>query len=179
MLIMNQEFINSYFSNHWNPGEVRGITSPESISKLIMPEEWLLDVGCGKNPFKLLLPNVVGIDPAFKEADIITTIEQYKPDRLFDVATCLGSINFGNEEAIAYQIERVVECLKLKSRIYWRLNPGRKDHDSPECQNIDFFPWTHEKLSQYANKHGYKQLNEQIDGHEKRPRLYAEWHRAA
>lgn len=174
----NQENLNNYFANYWVPGNSRGITSPSEITKLIDPSEWQLDVGCGINPFKELRSNVIGIDPAFDQADFKCTIEEYVPDRLFDVATCLGSINFGTIETIEEQIDKVVSCLKPISRIYWRLNPGRKDHDNEECNQVPFFPWTFEILRQFALKHNYIQTAEEIDAHISRPRLYAEWHRS-
>jgi len=173
----NQKFLNDYFHNHWTSGNTRGTTSPEEIVKKINPSEWVLDVGCGRNPFKALHINTVGIDPAFDEADYKCTIEEYVPDRIFDVATCLGSINFGTIETIEEQINKVVSCLKPVSRIYWRLNPGRKDHDNEECNQVPFFPWTFEILRQFALTHNYVQSVEKIDAHVSRPRLYAEWHR--
>ena len=174
----DQNLLNEYFSNYWVPGNNRGITSPVEITKLITEDEWQLDVGCGTNPFKEFRKNVIGIDPAFDQADIKCTIEEYVPDRLFDVATCLGSINFGTIETIEKQIDKVVSCLKPVSRIYWRLNPGRKDHDNEECNQVPFFPWTFEILRQFAIKHNYVQLVEETDAHISRPRLYAEWHRS-
>jgi hypothetical protein len=93
------------------------------------------------------------------------------------VATCLGSINFGSEEVIARQIDKVVSCLKPTSRIYWRLNPGRKDHDSELCNRIPFFPWTFEKLKEFADKYGFNQSNIEYETDGKVIRLYAEWHR--
>ena len=175
----NQENLNTYFANFWVPGHSRGITSPSEITKLIEPSEWQLDVGCGSNPFKELRSNVVGIDPAFDQADIKCTIEDYVPDRLFDVATCLGSINFGTVDVIENQIAKIVSCLKPTSRIYWRLNPGRHDHGNEECAGVPFFPWTFEILQGFAVKHNYTQTIEEIDAHVSRPRLYAEWHRTA
>ena len=175
----NQKLLNEYFAHHWKPGNNRGITSPAEIVKLISNNEWLLDVGCGNNPFKEFHTNVVGIDPAFDQADFKCTIEEYLPDRLFDVATCLGSINFGTIDIIEGQIDKVVSCLKPVSRIYWRLNPGRKDHENEECNQVPFFPWTFEILRQFAVKHNYVQTVEEIDAHISRPRLYAEWHRSS
>jgi hypothetical protein len=174
----NQKLLNEYFSNHWIPGNSRGITSPVEITKLITEDEWQLDVGCGPNPFKELRKNIIGIDPAFEQADFKCTIEEYLPDRLFDVATCLGSINFGTIDIIEGQIDKVVSCLKPVSRIYWRLNPGRKDHENEECNQVPFFPWNFEILRQFAIKHNYIQTVEEIDAHVSRPRLYAEWHRS-
>jgi hypothetical protein len=161
------------------PGNSRGLTNPNRIAKFIKDDEWLLDVGCGTNPFKSLVKNVIGIDPAFDQADYKCTIEEYQLDRLFNVAACLGSINFGTEDIIESQINKVVNCLTPSSRIYWRLNPGRRDHDNNECSNIPFFPWTFEKLNVFAKKHNYIQTVEKIDEHLTRPRLYAEWHRTS
>jgi hypothetical protein len=175
----NQKFLNEYFSKHWVSGDSRGLTSPARISTFINDDEWLLDVGCGTNPFKSLVKNVIGIDPAFAQADYKCTIEEYEPNRLFDVATCLGSINFGTSEIIERQIEKVVSCLTPSSRIYWRLNPGRRDHDNKQCLDISFFPWTFDKLNVFAKKHNYVQTVEKIDEHLTRPRLYAEWHRTS
>ena len=174
----NHKLLNEYFSNYWIPGNNRGITNPAEITKLLRKDEWQLDVGCGTNPFKKLRKNIIGIDPAFDQADVKCTIEEYVPDRLFDVATCLGSINFGTIETIEEQIDKVVSCLKPVSRIYWRLNPGRKDHNNEECNQVPFFPWTFEILRQFAVTHNYIQTVEEFDAHVSRPRLYAEWHKS-
>lgn len=173
----NQKAITEYFANHWKSVSSRGLTSHAVIAEKINDDEWILDAGCGSNPFKALGKQVIGVDPAFNQADVKCTIEDYVPDRQFDVATCLGSINFGTEEVIARQITKVVSCLKPTSRIYWRLNTGRYDHDNEECQDIPFFPWTFEKLREFADKYKYVQTVEKIDEHPTRPRLYAEWHR--
>jgi hypothetical protein len=173
----NQAQINEYFKNHWREDSFRSYSHPLSISKLINKDSWILDVGCGKNSFKKIFPNVVGIDPAFDEADVKCTIEDYIPDRLFDVGICLGSINFGGVEIIERQIKKIVSCMKINSTIFWRLNPGRQDHGNDFCKNINFFPWTFEILNSYATMYNYKQQSEKIDEHSIKPRLYAEWHR--
>jgi hypothetical protein len=174
----DQKFLNEYFSKHWKPSTTAYRNSSyEAIASKIKDDEWLLDAGCGFNPFKKLVKNVVGVDPAMDEADFKMPIEDFTSDKKFDVATCLGSINFGDESVIDRQISKVVSCLKEQSRIYWRLNPGRKDHEDPLCNQVDFFPWTLDKLREFAVKHGYTQTDgeEETDG--KVIRLYAEWHR--
>jgi hypothetical protein len=175
----NQTLLNEYFSKHWVPDNLAGPSSPTRISTFIKDDEWLLDVGCGANPFKSLVKNVIGIDPAFDQADVKCTIEEYQPTRVFDVATCLGSINFGDEDIIERQIDKVVSCLAPTSRIYWRLNPGRPDHGNMECFSVPFFPWTFEKLNLFAKKHNYLQTEEKIDENSTRKRFYAEWHRTS
>jgi hypothetical protein len=175
----NQTFLNEYFSESWKPSEDAYTYSAYStLAKKIQPHEWVIDVGCGANPFKQLLPNVVGIDPARNEADHKVAIEEFETDQRFDVAMCLGSINFGDREDIAPAVDKVVNLLKPQSRIYWRLNPGRQDHACGDCEQIKFFPWTHKILKEFALKYGYTQSNEQQETNGRVVRLYAEWHRA-
>lgn len=173
---MNQEQLNNYFSNHWrghlNIYQYSGL----SLAKKIKPNECVIDVGCGINPFKNLIPNLVGIDPAFKQADYQVTIENFQTDQKFDVALCLGSINFGSKETIKNQIKCINNLLNPTARIYWRVNPGLRDHGNKECQEIDFFPWTAELLKEYAHEFGFVAVDIKQDLNN---RLYCEWSRSA
>jgi len=172
----DQQYLNDYFRTQWKPSlDAYKYSKYETIAEKIKPHEWLLDVGCGHNPFKELVKNVIGLDPARSEADVVCTIEDFRPTKLFDVATCLGSINFGSEEIISRQIDKTVSCLKPHSRVYWRLNPGRRDHASEKCQGIPFFPWSHKLLQDYAEKYDFHQTNQQFETNGKVVRLYAEW----
>ena len=171
--MIDQTKVNEYFIQKWSKVTSKippYYSSHKRIASFISQDEWLLDVGCGRNDFKKYLKNVVGIDPVFDEADIKTTIENYIPDRLFDVATCLGSIGFGDENDISNQIQKVVECLKPKSRIFWRLTPKIKR----KLLEVSAVEWTPDKLLKFANKHHYTQKNTMLDINN---RLYAEWHR--
>jgi hypothetical protein len=174
----DQEYLNDYFRNHWKPSlDAYTYSAYDVIAGKIVPGEWLLDVGCGANPFKGLVNNVIGIDPARDEADVRVTIEDFYATRKFDVAACLGSLNFGDDAVISRQINKLVSCLKPRSRIYWRLNPGRRDHASEKCQGIPFYYWSHERLQVFAELHDYRQVNCQRETDGKVIRLYAEWYR--
>ena len=178
VMFHDQEYLNDYFRNHWKPSvDAYNYSAYEVVAKKIMPHEWLLDVGCGANPFKSLVKNVVVIDPARDESDFLVTIEEFYATKKFDVAVCLGSLNFGTDAVISRQIQRVVDCVKPTARIYWRLNPGRRDHASEKCQGIPFYPWTHRRLQDFAALHNFHQYNEQTDSDSRVVRLYAEWHR--
>lgn len=172
---MDQQILNNYFSIHWRGHLNLYQYSGLNLAKKIKPEEWVLDVGCGINSFKPLIANLIGIDPAFGQADYQTTIEDFATEQRFDVALCLGSINFGPEETIKKQIKCVVNLLNPTSRIYWRVNPGRKDHGNKECQEIDFFPWSPKLLKDYAREFGFDLVDLQQDLNN---RLYAEWARS-
>ena len=172
---MNQQQLNNYFTNHWR-GHLNVYNySGLSLAKKIKPEEWVLDVGCGINSFKPLIDNLIGIDPAFGQADYQTTIEDFHTDKLFDVAFCLGSINFGTEETIKKQIQAVANLLKSTSRIYWRVNPGLKDHGNKECYEIDFFPWNKKLLKEFAQEFGFNAIDIKNDLNN---RIYCEWARS-
>jgi hypothetical protein len=169
---MPQPQLNKYFSTFWQSNFDRYIYSGWALVDKIVPGEAVLDVGCGFNEFKNSIVNLIGIDPANDQADIKVPIEEYKSTNKFDVAFCLGSINFGNEETILNQINCVVDCLKPNARIYWRCNPGLADHNNKECNNIDFYPWTIAKHAEFAEKFGFRVNVARWDTHN---RIYAEW----
>lgn len=169
---MKQKELNDYFATKWTSNLDQYLYSGWNLVNNVTDDEWVLDVGCGQNPFKGKIKNLIGIDPAFDEADYKVTIDKFKTDKKFDVAFCLGSINFGSEDKIISEITALVNLLQSKSRIYWRCNPGRKDHGNLECQRIDFFPWSflfHEKFSSHFK---FKCMNLKWDNN---CRIYAEW----
>lgn len=173
--MIDQQQLNNYFSQVWYKRD-RSIDqyrySGYALVDKVDPEEWVLDVGCGQHPFKGHIKNLVGVDPAFAEADYQVTIQEFETDQKFDVAFCLGSINFGDDEDIESEIAKVVSLLKPKSRIYWRCNPGRRDHGNAECSSIAFYEWSIDKLIYWAERFGYKVHEIRWD---RNNRLYAEW----
>lgn len=172
---MNQHHLNNYFNTHWRGQFNQYLFSGSSLSTKIQTNEFVLDVGCGINPFKGIIPNLVGIDPAFSQADHQCTIEEFKTEQKFDVAFCLGSINFGSPETIKNQIRCVINLLKPTARIYWRCNPGLQDHGNKECKEIDFFHWSPQLLESYAQEFGFCAIEIKQDFNN---RIYCEWHRA-
>lgn len=178
-MAINQTQLNQYFSQVWK-NRNRSLdqyryTGWELIGK-IRPGESVVDVGCGDNPFKTRIPNLVGFDPAFDEADHKLTLEEFSKihnAQKFNVAFCLGSINFGTVDDIERQIGLVVKLLRKRdARIYWRCNPGRKDHGNAECENIDFYPWSFDEHIRLAEKFGFKIVEMDWDTNN---RIYAEW----
>ena len=79
-IMHNQEFLNKYFSQVWQPSTDKYLYSGYNLVNKIKDDEWVLDVGCGHNEFKCMIKNVVGIDPCCSQADIVTTIEDYVSD---------------------------------------------------------------------------------------------------
>ena len=177
-MTVDQQYLNRYFANTWskqhNPS-LKDTKSGVQLINKINPGETVIDVGCGTNPFKGRIPNLTGIDPAFDQADIKTTIDNYQTDVKYDVAFCLGSINFGEAEDIERQIAKVTSLLKDTGRIYWRCNPGRKDHDNTEQELVPFYPWSIDEHIRLSDKFGFRLLECSWEqGHR---RIYAEWQR--
>lgn len=175
---MNQENLNNYFSTHWQSNLTQYKYSGLTLADKISPNKFVLDVGCGFNEFKNKIPNLVGIDPANDRADIQLPIELFAADNTnhnrFDIAFCLGSINFGDETNIKNQITSVVKCLKPKAKIYWRCNPGIADHGNEECKTIEFYPWTITKHVKHSTEFGFRLITACWDSNY---RIYAEWSR--
>lgn len=178
-MTIDQQHLNNYFNTVWR-GRQRSLdqyqySGWELIGK-IRPSERVIDIGCGDHPFKGRIPNLVGIDPAFPEADFQMTLEDFVKEHYvqkFNVAFCLGSINFGSQQDIEHQITLVKRTLRERdSRIYWRCNPGRQDHGNADCETIDFYPWSFEEHMRLAELFNYKVVALEWDSNN---RIYAEW----
>ena len=174
-MTVDQILLNKYFSQVWYNRD-RNLSQYQysgfALVDKVDPDEWVLDVGCGKHPFKGLIKNLVGIDPAFDEADYKIGIMEFDTEQKFDVAFCLGSINFGDDGDIRAELTKIVELLNSESRIYWRCNPGRRDHGNAECNSLPFYDWDMEKLSYWADEFGYRITEMRWDTNN---RIYAEW----
>ena len=172
---MDKSKLNNYFANTWQSNIARYTYSGWALANKIRANESVLDVGCGFNEFKPRISNLTGIDPANDCADVKLPIEEYSPPHKFDVALCLGSINFGDKLTIMNQIACVVNSLNPTARIYWRCNPGLADHGNEECKNIDFYPWSIDEHIKLSELFGFKLTTCCWDS----DRIYAEWSRSA
>ena len=110
----------------------------------------VIDIGCGFNEFKGKIKNLTGIDPYNDRADISVHTLDYNPDIEYDVAICLGSINFGSSDKILGELENVVSMVKSGGFLYFRVNPGIQ-HDKPAAKWINFYDWDSVFISNAAN----------------------------
>ena len=74
---MNQQELNKYFSKEWTDDFDNYPLSGWDLMRKVNKNDWVLDVGCGHNPFKGSIQNLIGIDPANKKADIITFLKRF------------------------------------------------------------------------------------------------------
>jgi hypothetical protein len=177
---INQKLVNEYFAFSWKSGDNWTITNTANIASMIKPDETVLDVGCGYNPFKQYLGDrLYAFDPAIAYGNELCSLEDFNSaGNQWDVVLCMGSINFGDEDHIASQIEKVVSLTKKGGRIYWRQNPGQADHDNEECKSVPFFKWSAERNYSFATRFGCQVVDFKVDYNRKnsdRIRLYAEW----
>lgn len=175
----NQQHLNKYFGTEWKSNVPDFKLSGPALIDKILPGESVIDVGCGDNFFKGKIKNLLGIDPANDAADLKVAIEDFHTDERFDVAFCLGSINFGDYNDIKAQILLLGALLKHKSRIYWRMNPGRQDHNTAGCKDITFFPWDEHYAQEFAKMIGFTVkefcFDENVQNKDPNNRLYSVW----
>jgi len=141
-----------YFIKIWQPETKKfkysGLAIIDEVNK--MNPDNVIDVGCGYNEFRGKIKNLVGIDPYNDKADIMTHILDYKSDVKFDVAICLGSINFGSSDKILSELQAVVNMVKSSGLLYFRVNPGIQ-HTKKEAKWINFYDWDPVFISNTAN----------------------------
>ena len=136
-LVMQQ-----YFSKIWQPETKKykysGLSIIDEVNALNPTN--VLDIGCGYNEFKGKIQNLTGIDPYNERADHMIRTLDYQTDIKYDVAICLGSINFGSTDKIITELQKAVSLTKKGGILIFRANPGIQ-HKAFESQWIDFFDW--------------------------------------
>lgn len=131
-----------YFSKVWQPETKKykysGLAIIDEVNA--MNPDAVIDIGCGYNEFSGKIQNLVGIDPYNTRADIKATVLSYQTDTKYDVAICLGSINFGSSDKIISELTAAVNLVRAGGLLYFRVNPGYQ-HDKPEARWINFYDW--------------------------------------
>lgn len=95
-----------------------------SLIKEIKDNEWVLDVGCGINPFKKFIKNLIGIDPIKYNnslVDVVTKLETYNTEQKFDVFFCLGSLSPICKTTVYNQFNKIKNLAALNYRVYIRI----------------------------------------------------------
>lgn len=153
--LIDMEVLHRYFGKVWQPETKKYKYSGLSIIDEVnaMNPDAVIDVGCGYNEFRGKIKNLIGIDPYNERADIMTRIEEFESDTKYDVAICLGSINFGGSEKIIKEMTKVVSMVKPGGKLYFRVNPGEQ-HSAPESRWINFYSWDPVFISNVATALG-------------------------
>lgn len=153
---LDQKYLKRFFGEIWKPRtddyKHTGWQLVEEINKLNAKS--VLDVGCGYNPFKGRINNLIGIDPYNDCADYMVDILDYKVNsQSNDVIIALGSINFNSKDDIELRFKRCVDLLEVGGKFFLRGNPGITHKTGPY---VEIFNWTFEVVNEFAKKYNLK-----------------------
>jgi hypothetical protein len=149
----DQRYLMWFFGEIWKPRTEQyqwtGYRIAEEICRA-NPRK-VLDVGCGYNPFKGRIPNLVGIDPYNNCADFMVDILDYHVEPAsYDHVIALGSINFNSREEIEERFAATVNLLALGGHLWMRCNPGISHKNGPW---VEIFPWSFDVAYELAKKY--------------------------
>lgn len=148
---IDRQYLAWFFGEVWKPRTDRyhytGWWICDEINKTT-PER-VLDVGCGYNPFKERVKNLVGIDPFNNCADYMVDILDYHVPERYDHIIALGSINFNSRDEIEQRFNCCVKLLKPGGQLWMRCNPGIPHANGPW---VDIFPWNFQIARELADK---------------------------
>jgi len=149
----DQRYLTWFFGEVWKPRTEQyqwtGYRIAEEICRA--DPKKVLDVGCGYNPFKGRIPNLVGIDPYNNCADFQVDILDYRVEpKSYDHIIALGSINFNSREDIELRFGATVNLLAPGGRLWMRVNPGHSHKNGPW---VEIFPWSFEIAYEFAKNY--------------------------
>lgn len=150
---LDQRYLGRFFGEIWKPStdiyQYSGWGMVEEINA--KDPKSVLDFGCGYNPFKGRIKNLVGIDPYNNCADYMVDILDFKVEpESFDHIIAFGSLNFNGHKEIYQRFSKLVEVLMSGGKMYFRANPGIR---WPNAVYVDIFPWTFEIAYDLAQQH--------------------------
>lgn len=153
--------------NHFNKANYsreRWATHSKSSDILIpwlkgLNSNLIIDVGCGTNPYKEHVNNLIGLDAAnYPEADINLSAEEVHQLNIFqnncaDVVLALGSINFGSRQDVEHQLRICVDWCKPGGYIVCRARLN--DHtELNRKKGFIQYGWKVEDIYDITNKFG-------------------------
>ena len=150
---LDKRYLNRFFGEIWKPTteiyQYTGWSLVEEINKT--DPKAVLDFGCGYNPFKGRIKNLIGIDPYNNCADYMVDILDFKVEpEIYDHIIVFGSLNFNSKDEIDVRFERLVSLLMPGGKMYFRANPGIL---WPNGLYVDIFPWSFEVAYEFAQKY--------------------------
>ena len=127
------------------------------------------------NPFRRLIANLRGQDPANPNADYVDTLEHYAQvhrTSRFNSVFILGGLNYGTQDYIGQQLEIIVTYLLFKrdAKIYWRFYT-EPDPSDPEADT--FFYWTPTLIQTFADQFNFEIVELMDDADNS---LYSYWY---
>jgi len=177
---VDQAVLNKAFYNWPYFGDFK--YSGFALLNKITDDDTVIDIGCGCNPFKGKIKNLIGLDPANDAADVKVAIQDYETDQKFSVAFCLGSLTHCVAEEFEERLAKVVSLMLPKSKIFFRVHPmvGNGMSTLPaQFTDLPLYRWSPEVMRRHAAKYGYTVIDMQDEFHPEAgvKRTYIEWAR--
>lgn len=150
---LDKKYMHRFFGEIWQPTTDKYQYSGWGLVDLINKKNpvAVLDFGCGYNPFKGRINNLVGIDPFNNSADYMVDILEFAVEpETYDHIIVFGSLNFGDRNDIEIRFAKLNELLMPGGRMYFRANPG---YLWPKGPYVDIFPWSFEVAYDLAKTH--------------------------
>jgi len=123
----------------------------------------VLDLGCGSNVFKKLIPNLIGIDIAdVGDVDIIGDINSLPTmfqGQCADWILCFGPLNYGEDDWVNSICSVMKYLLKPKGTIVCHTSP--LEFNTRPFSKID---WTDETINRFGMIHNFKST-QQVTGY--------------
>lgn len=111
----------------------------------------VIDAGCGRNPHKNKIQNLIGFDPAeFPEADFHSTIlnANFKSESA-DAVLALGSIQFIDEYYVKENIEKILGWCKKGGIIEMRIAYSDRNKNSKYRK----YPWRDGLIDEFTKNY--------------------------
>ncbi len=147
-----------------------GLAGIEYINNKLKPNS-VLDVGCGMNKFKELLPNLTGVDLVDYRAcdkygnatgaDWFGDVMDFNQPH--DMIYCVGALNFGSEATILKLLDKF-KTLSKTGRVFGHVRPGQKEDINRDKQaGFLHYPWTMAEVERITDLAGYEIVNLKVE----------------
>ena len=137
------------------------------------PNGLVLDVGCGSNPYKGRIKNLVGIEPGDwgskdLQWDIMGHIYKYVEDNKWDWLLAIGPLNHGDTNEITEMLTTMHGCLKPGGKLVCLVKPANWAHlkVDPWRENRGLcYPWMKESIYRFGAQQDFElELAPVLDG---------------
>lgn len=137
------------------------LSSENLIKKLnALKPSLIIDAGCGSNPYKGIVPNIIGFDPSpYDNVDLRLSFEEVARKNIFgknsaDAVLALGSINFGDKKTIRDQLRSCITWCKPGGYIICRARPATSVPNDEELKEKGFvsFQWSEETIINFHDE---------------------------
>jgi ubiquinone/menaquinone biosynthesis C-methylase UbiE len=122
----------------------------------------VLDVGCGKNPFKGKVKNVIGVEPGtWGNADMQLNLDGawnlFKPNT-FDWVLAIGILHHHDTDDIHLMIKQLMDLVKPGGKVACLCKPFANDKEAPYL-----YPWSFETTKTFTALHNLKYYLEPVE----------------